>query len=302
MLETLKLSENGPRFSRIVAGVMQWGVWGKQLAPRQMLRLIEQCVELGVTTFDHADIYGHYTTEAEFSAALKRKPALREKIQIVTKCGIKLVTPNRPQYKIKSYDTSAAHITQSVEQSLKNLQTDYIDLLLIHRPDMLLHPDEVAEAFTNLRQAGKVKYFGVSNFTPSQFAMLNARIELVTNQVEASLLHLASFTDGTFDQCLQHRIKPMVWSPLGGGEVFGESKDDRILRIQQTAKALATKHDASLDQVLLAWLLRHPAQLLPVLGTVRSERIQAATEALQLELTREEWYELWQASTGEEVA
>jgi len=302
MLETLKLSENGPRFSRIVAGVMQWGVWGKQLAPRQMLRLIEQCVELGVTTFDHADIYGHYTTEAEFSAALKRKPALREKIQIVTKCGIKLVTPNRPQYKIKSYDTSAVHITQSVEQSLKNLQTDYIDLLLIHRPDMLLHPDEVAEAFTNLRQAGKVKYFGVSNFTPSQFAMLNARIELVTNQVEASLLHLASFTDGTFDQCLQHRIKPMVWSPLGGGEVFGESKDDRILRIQQTAKALATKHDASLDQVLLAWLLRHPAQLLPVLGTVRSERIQAATEALQLELTREEWYELWQASTGEEVA
>lgn len=302
MLETLKLSENGPRFSRIVAGVMQWGAWGKQLAPRQMLRLIEQCVELGVTTFDHADIYGHYTTEAEFGAALKRKPALREKIQIVTKCGIKLVTPNRPQYKIKSYDTSAVHITQSVEQSLKNLQTDYIDLLLIHRPDMLLHPDEVAEAFTNLRQAGKVKYFGVSNFTPSQFAMLNARIELVTNQVEASLLHLASFTDGTFDQCLQHRIKPMVWSPLGGGEVFGESKDDRILRIQQTAKALATKHDASLDQVLLAWLLRHPAQLLPVLGTVRSERIQAATEALQLELTREEWYELWQASTGEEVA
>lgn len=302
MVESVQLAANGPRFSRMVAGVMKWGDWGKQLDTQEMLRLIEQCIESGVTTFDHADIYGHYTTEAAFGAALKLQPALRERMQIVTKCGINLVTPNRPQHKIKSYDTSKNHILKSVEQSLQNLQTDQIDLLLLHRPDVLLDPDVVAETFSNLQQAGKVKYFGVSNFTPSQFAMLNSRIELVTNQVEASLLHLDPFTDGTFDQCLQHRIKPMVWSPLGGGEIFGASKDDRIIRIQRTAKTLATKHDAALDQILLAWLLRHPAQLLPVLGTARIERIQAATEAIHIELTREEWYELWQASRGEEVA
>jgi predicted oxidoreductase len=302
MPETLKLSENGPRLSRIVAGVMKWGAWGRQLNTQQMLRLIEQGVELGVSTFDHADIYGHYTTEAEFGAALKLQPALREKMQIITKCGINLVTPNRPRHKIKSYDTSATHIVQSVERSLKHLHTDYIDLLLIHRPDLLLNPDEVAETFSNLRQAGKVKYFGVSNFSPGQFAMLNSSIELVTNQVEASLLHLDPFTDGTFDQCLQHRIKPMVWSPLGGGAIFNETKDERVLRIRRTAHQLAQKHNAGLDQILLAWLLRHPARLFPVLGTARVKRMEAAVAALRIELTREEWYELWQASTGAEVA
>lgn len=302
MVESVQLAANGPRLSRIVAGVMKWGDWGRQLDTQEMLRLIEQCIESGVTTFDHADIYGHYTTEAAFGAALKLQPALRERMQIVTKCGINLVTPNRPQHRIKSYDTSKNHILKSVEQSLQNLHTEHIDLLLIHRPDVLLNPDEVAEAFSNLRQAGKVKYFGVSNFTPSQFALLNSRIELVTNQVEASLLHLDPFIDGTFDQCLQHRIRPMVWSPLGGGDIFGEPKDDRTLRIQQTAKSLATKHDAALDQILLAWLFRHPTQLLPVLGTTRIERIQAAVAALHIELAREEWYELWQASRGAEVA
>lgn len=302
-MKNIPLTPKGPVFSRIVAGVMKWGAWGHQLNTAQMLGLIEQCVELGVTTFDHADIYGHYTTEAEFGAALQRQPALRQQIQIVTKCGIRMVTPNRPQHAIKSYDTSIEHILWSVEQSLKNLRTDYLDLLLLHRPDILLHPDDVAGVFTQLQKEGKVLHFGVSNFTPSQFELLHARFPLVTNQIEASLLHLQPFADGTLDQALRHGCRPMAWSPLGGGAFFAQQPDERITRIQEVANRLAAKRSGvTLDQILIAWLLLHPAGILPVLGTAHIERVKAAVAALPIALMREEWYELWQASTGEEVA
>ncbi len=302
MVPSIQLTENGPSLSRIVAGVMKWGAWGKQLDARQMLQLIEQCIDLGINTFDHADIYGHYTTEEEFGAALAMKPALRQQMQLVTKCGIRMITPNRPHHKIKSYDTSIEHIIWSVEQSLKNLHTDYIDLLLIHRPDALLNPDDVAWAFAKLQAEGKVLHFGASNFTPSQFDLLNSRFALVTNQVEASILHMAPFHDGTFDQCLQYCMKPMVWSPLGGGDIFSKTNDERILRIQKTAGELAGKRaNVTVDQILIAWLLLHPAKLLPVLGTANADRIKAAAESINIQLTREEWYELWQASAGREV-
>lgn len=302
MIKTTRIAENGPALSRIVAGVMKWGAWGKQLDTQQMRQLMEQCVELGVTTFDHADIYGNYSTELEFGVALRLNPALREKLQLVTKCGIRMITPNRPDHRIKSYDTSKGHIIRSVEQSLRNLHTTYLDLLLIHRPDPLLHPDEVAEAFTALKKDGKVLHFGVSNFTPSQFEMLNSWIPLVTNQLEASILHMEPFHDGTFDQCLQHRIKPMVWSPLGGGAIFAKVKEKRIQEIWNIAENIASrKENVKIDQILIAWLLRHPAEILRVLGTANIDRIKAAVAALDIGLTREEWFELWQASAGTEV-
>lgn len=302
MKKRIKIAPNGPTLSRIIFGTMKWGEWGWKLRTRAITQLIEDSIEAGITTFDHADIYGHYTTEADFGKALKVRPDLRGQMEIITKCGINLITPNRPQTKIKSYSTNKDHILNSVDNSLKVLETDYIDLLLVHRPSPLMHPDEIAETFTSLRAAGKVRHFGVSNFTPSQFDMLNSRIELVTNQVEASILHLPPFLDGTFDQCITKRISPMVWSPLGGGNLFSESGEIRTERIQKVANAICERcGNVGLDQIYLAWLLKHPANILPVLGTARIDRAKAAVAALDIEMTDEEWFTLWEASTGKEV-
>ncbi len=303
-MQYVSLKPDGLLCSRLVWGVMNWGVWGSQFNTQAMLSLIEQALELGLTTFDHADIYGHYTTEAEFGAALKLSPALRPQLQLVSKCGIHLVTPNRPENVLKSYDTSKGHIIASAERSLKNLHTDYLDLLLIHRPSPLMNPDEVAEAFQQLKKAGKVRYFGVSNFTPSQFLMLQSRTELVTNQIEASLFHLDSMFDGTLDQAIQHQSRPVAWGPLGSGQVFGKTVDPQHLKVIEAAKKISQAHGAvwSLDQILLAWLLQHPAGILPVLGTTKIERIQAANQALDLTLDQREWFALLEAARGHEVA
>lgn len=302
MFQATKLSENGPTFSRIVSGVMTWGIWGKDYDTQSMNTLLNQVVDLGITTIDHADIYGHYTTEAAFGQALAQSPALRSQIQLISKCGIKLVTPNRPDHLIKSYDTSKVHILQSVDQSLKNLQTDYLDLLLIHRPSPLMDADEVGEAFEQLKATGKVRHFGVSNFTVSQMELFASRFSMVTNQIEANLLHLDPFLDGTLDYCQTKRFKPMAWSPLGGAAFFGNPDDEKVQRIQKTAKAIGQKHgDYQVDQILLAWLLQHPSGILPVLGTGRIERLQAATKATELSLSQEDWFALWSASIGEEV-
>jgi predicted oxidoreductase len=301
-IQPIPLSPSGPLISPIVLGVMKWGVWGRRLDTAQMLRLMEESVELGITTFDHADIYGGYTTEAEFGEALKLRPQLRQRIQIITKCGICLMTPNRPQHKLKSYNTSALHIRRSVEQSLRNLHTDYLDVLLIHRPDPLLHPDEVAGIFQTLQQEGKVQHFGVSNFSPSQMEVLQTKFPLVTNQVKASAMHLEPFTDGTFDQCLRYGIRPTAWSPLGGERFFTEPDDPQVARIRRACAAIAASHGSvGEDQIMLAFLLRHPAGIVPVIGTANTARVRAAAEALRIPLTREEWFEIWSASTGTEV-
>ncbi len=302
MLKTVSLSKEGPSLSPIVLGVMKWGQWGKNYGAQEMLKLIEESMALGISTFDHADIYGHYTTEAEFGIALQLKPSLREKMQLITKCGIQLVTPNRPRNKIKSYDTSKDHIVWSVEQSLQNLQTDYIDLFLIHRPSPLMHPDEIAEAFLALKKSGKVLHFGVSNFTPRQFDLLNSRITLCTNQVQANMMHLDPFLDGTLDQCLQYGIRPMAWSPLGGSSFFTDLEDPRVKRLRRVLGGLSKKKNgAGIDQLVLAWLLKHPSDILPVIGTGRLERVKSAVGALKIKLTKEEWFEVWEASVGSEV-
>jgi predicted oxidoreductase len=288
--------------SHIVFGVMNWGIWGHNLSDKAMLKLINQSIELGVTSFDHADIYGHYTTEATFGNALKRESSLRNKIEIITKCGIKLVTPNRPSHKIKSYDTSKAHIIQSVENSLRNFHTDYIDLLLIHRPSPIMDYAEIAEAFWELKQAGKVRFFGVSNFKATQFEVMNEYFPLVTNQVEASLLNPKTFFDRTLDRCMASRAVPMAWSPLGGGKIFTDLENKKVKRIRKVAAELGEKYNAKIDQILLAWLTKHPAHIRPVIGTGRIERLQSAVEAIDIKLTREEWFELLEASRGGEVA
>ncbi len=297
----LILRDPGPTCSRIAFGYWRLAEWG--LTPKDIAALVHTCLDLGLTTIDHADIYGGYTCEARFGEALALEPSLRDKLQIVTKCGIKFVSPNRPAYTSHYYDTSRAHILASVENSLRLLHTDYLDILLVHRPDMFMDADEVAEAFTALRQTGKVRYFGVSNFNPSQFDLLASRLDfpLVTNQVEISVLRLEPFLDGTLDQCLRLRMPPMAWSPFGGGDLF-TSHDPRTVRVRAALQAVGEQlGGASPDQVALAWLLAHPARIVPVLGTGKPDRIVSAAASESLPLTREQWFTIWTASMGAEV-
>jgi len=298
----LKIQNYNMNYSSVIAGTMKWGLWGSKFDYTAYEQMIKDCIALGVTSFDHADIYGNYTTEEEFGQVLKQNPSLRQQMQLITKCGIQMVSPNRPQHKIKSYDTSFEHIMESVKTSLENFSTDYIDCLLIHRPDQLFNADEVAEAFTQLKQQGKVLHFGVSNFKRWQVDLLHSRFPVEVNQIECSLLQLNPFVDGTLDQCQQHHITPMVWSPLGGGNLFADTDDEQNKRIIAVANFLADKYNSASDIILLSWLLTHPSGILPVVGTSRIERIQSAVAATQIKLDREEWFMLWRASTGKEVA
>jgi len=297
----IMLSESGPSCSRLVQGCWRLADWNRD--ERQIREMIDFCLQHGITTFDHADIYGDYSCEQMFGAALAGAGIDRSRIQLVTKCGIKLVSKNRPDHTIHSYDTSAAHIMKSAEQSLKNLHTDYIDLLLIHRPDPLTDPDEVNDAFVALKDSGKVRHFGVSNFLPSQFELLASRlaVPLVTNQIEYSVMHLAAHADGTLDQCQRLNIRPMAWSPLGGGRLFHQ-ESEQVVRLREVLGRVGhSLGGAHADQVALAWILRHPARFVVVLGTGNISRIRKAVESLDLALSREQWFEIWQASTGCDV-
>jgi predicted oxidoreductase len=295
------MANDGPRFSRLALGLWRLADW--RLSRPQLLALIDAGLEVGITTFDHADIYGDYSCEALFGRALGTRPSLRDRMQIVTKCGIKLVSARRPEHGIKHYDTGQAHIIASAESSLRALNTDRIDLLLIHRPDPLMDADEIAAAFTHLREAGKVLHFGVSNFAPWQFDLLAGRLDfpLVTNQVELSVMNMAVLHDGTIDQCQSLGISPMAWSPLAGGSLFA----DDTVRARRLRDALSIVGEelggATMDQVALAWILRHPAKIVPVLGTGRIERVRSAAGSVGLVLSREQWFLIWTASTGEPV-
>lgn len=281
---------------------MKWGKWGSCFSTSDYLSAIEFCAENNINSFDHADIYGDYTTEKEFGDALKNNSALRSKIHLITKCGIKMLSANRPANQIKSYDTSSNYIIKSAEQSLENLHTDYIDVFLLHRPDPLMNPIEIAEAFTKLKQQGKVLHFGVSNFTPSQVTLINNYFPVEVNQIEISVSHLEPFHNGQLDQCMEHKIIPMAWAPLGGGSIFSVIPDQKSKRILGVAQRLDKKYSAGIDNILLAFLTTHPAGIIPVLGTAKIERLKSAIANTGLQLEREEWFMLWAASTGHDVA
>ena len=262
-----------------IVGCMRWGVWGENFTTSQYEQIINQCLEIGLDIFDHADIYGHYTTEADFGHALKGNTSLRGQIKIITKCGINMLTPNRPHHTIKSYDTSAAHITKSVEQSLQNFHTDYIDTLLIHRPDLLIDVAEVAATMTALKKAGKIKSFGVSNFTTSQVALLHKYIPVEHHQIEISVTNLNAFDNGVLDQCQLENIEAQSWSPMGNG-LFTENTAQHT-RILAEADSLSKAYECSVNQILLAFLYAHPSQIAPVIGTTKFDRILEAKKAME---------------------
>lgn len=296
--ERITLAAQGPALSPIVAGAWRMADWG--FSVQQRLRWIEQWVELGISSFDHADIYGDYRVEALFGEALAVRPDLRAQIQIVSKCGIKLQSAQRPQHRMKSYDTSRAHVLASVEQSLRRLGSDHLDLLLIHRPDVLMDPWELAQTFDDLKSAGKVLHVGVSNHAPSQLALLHAHHRVATNQVEMSPLHLEALSNGTLDQCLALGLRPMAWSPLGGGRLFS-GKDPQAVRVREQLEVLAAPRGASVATMAYAWLLRHPSKPVPIAGSSRVEGMRDAVASLDVSLSGEDWYSVWQASTGHAV-
>ena len=294
----IQIAPNGPEFSRVVLGLWRLNEW--QLTPDERLALLEQCLELGITTIDHADIYGDYQCEQLFGEALALAPGLRQRIEIVSKCGIMLVSEKRPQHRLKYYDTSRDHIIASVERSLSNLRTDYLDCLLIHRPDPLMQADEIADAFRLLQQAGKVRHFGVSNFTPAQFDLLASRFPLVTNQLELSVLQHAALHDGTLDQCQRLSIAPMIWSALGGGRLFSEHSP-RVQQLRATLGAIAAELGTSETTIAYAWILRHPSRPLVLTGSRRIEAMRDAVAATRITLTRQQWFAIWSAASGSEV-
>ena len=290
---------HGPALSRIVAGMWRMGEWG--MSAEQRVAFIEQCLALGVTSFDHADIYGNYGVEGLFGEALRLQPSLRDRIELVSKCGIKLVSPQRPQHAIQHYDTSAAHIVASVEQSLRQLHTDRLDLLLIHRPDPLMEFDEIAAAFTSLRQAGKVLHFGVSNFSRHQFEALNKRIRLVTNQVEFSPLHTAPMFDQTFDGLQDLGVSPMIWSPLAGGRLFNAG-EDHADDLRLVIKGIADDLGQPFASVVFAWIMQLPSKPVPLTGTGRIEAIAVAVAGTRFTLSKGDWFKILRAARGHEVA
>lgn len=297
MVQRIILAPQGPEFSRFVMGY--WRLMDRNMSPRQLVSFIEEHLDLGVTTVDHADIYGGYQCEAAFGEALKLAPHLRARMEVVTKCGI--ATTARAENALGHYITDKSHIIASAEQSLSHLAIDHLDLLLIHRPDPLMDADEVAEAFLQLHQSGKVRHFGVSNFTPAQFALLQSRLPftLATNQVEISPVHQPLILDGTLDQLQQLRVRPMAWSCLGGGRLFN---DDAFQPLRDELAQIAGEVNAgSIEQVVYAWILRLPSQPLPIIGSGKIERVRAAIEAENIQLSRQQWFRIRKAALGYDV-
>ena len=273
---------------------MTWGSWGSHFSTKKMRALIEGALSLGISTFDHADIYGGYTTEKEFGIAFRESGIPRENVQFITKCGIQMPCEARP-LPVKHYDYSASHIRMSVENSLLKLQTDYIDVLLLHRPSPLIDCDIVAEEFQNLQKEGKVKQLGVSNFTSSQMQLLQKEVTLAWNQLECSLTHDAPIFDGTFDHMKFQNIEAMAWSPLGS--YFKENSIQKQ-RIQKVIVPLCNKYNCSEDQLLLAWLICIPSKIYPVVGTTSLKRMKKAVEAIDIKMDIIDWFLLLEASMG----
>ena len=284
-------------FSKIIAGTMTWGSWGKNLNSRQMSDLINHCLEQGITTFDHADIYGGYTTEAAFGKAFKQGGFSRDEVQLISKCGIQYMAETRHNI-IKHYDLSEAYIIWSVEQSLKNLNTDYLDLLLLHRPSPLMHPEAIGRAAEKLKKEGKIKAMGVSNFSPSQTDLIASKTPVSVNQIQFSATHFESMLNGDLDHMMLKGITPMAWSPLGS--IFKEDTP-QALRLKTLMFELIEKYKATADQILLAWILKHPAGIIPVIGTTNPDRIANAVKATELDLELQDWFDIQVTSQGHKV-
>ena len=284
-------------FSELIAGTMRWGIWGANHSVKEIQKLIQVCVEENITTFDHADIYGGHTTEELFGDAWKEMNLKRENLQFISKCGIVMNSDKKPSA-LKYYNYNKDYILNCVDESLSNLKTDYLDTLLLHRPSPLMNPEVIAEAFTVLKNAGKVKEFGVSNFSVSQFELINQYVPLVTNQIEISVNEISSFENGILDQLMSKGLRPTAWSVMGS--YFSDQSDENI-RIKKVIVELCDKYNAEENQILLAFILKHPSKIIPVIGTSKAETIRTLSQTLQIDLDLEDWFRILESIRGKEV-
>lgn len=284
-------------FSELIAGTMRWGIWGANHSVKEIQKLIDVCVEENITSFDHADIYGGHTTEELFGNAWKEMNLKREKVQFISKCGIVMNSDKKPSA-LKYYNYNKDYILNCVDESLSNLKTDYLDTLLLHRPSPLMNPEVIAEAFTVLKDVGKVREFGVSNFSVSQFELINQYVPLVTNQIEISVNEISSFEDGILDQLMSKGLRPTAWSVMGS--YFSDQSDENI-RIKKVIVELCDKYNAEENQILLAFILKHPSKIIPVIGTSKAETIRTLSQTLQIDLDLEDWFLILESIRGKEV-
>ena len=276
---------------------MRWGIWGANHSVKEIQKLIDVCVEENITTFDHADIYGGHTTEELFGNAWKDMDLKRENLQFISKCGIVMNSDKKPSA-LKYYNYNKDYILNCVDESLSNLKTDYLDTLLLHRPSPLMNPEVIAEAFTVLKDAGKVKEFGVSNFSVSQFELINQYVPLVTNQIEISVNEISAFENGILDQLMSKGLRPTAWSVMGS--YFSDQSDENI-RIKKVIVELCDKYNAEENQILLAFILKHPSKIIPVIGTSKAETIRTLSKTLQIDVDLEDWFRILESIKGKEV-
>ena len=296
-MERIELKD-GLELSRLVYGMWRIGD-DTDTSPKHVQAKIEACLAQGITTMDQADIYGGYTAEAVLGTAMRAAPDLRYKLEIVTKCGIVAPAGRHSAARVKHYDTSTAHINASVEASLRDIATDHVDVLLIHRPDPFMDHEETGKALDALVASGKVRAVGVSNFRPWDFTLLQSAMseKLVTNQIEISLVEASAFTNGDLAFLQEQGVPAMAWSPLGGGSIFSKPEGDLLAALNLIAK----EQNVDATAVAVAWLLKHPARILPVMGTNNLKRIGSIADAMRVTMDRQAWFELYAAATGREV-
>ena len=280
--------------SRIISGTMNWGTWGANYSKQEMCQLISESFDSGINSFDHADIYGGYTTEESFGDAFIDTGIKREDVFFISKCGIMYPSKKLP-IKTKHYDYSEDHIIKSVNNSLEYLQTNYLDCLLLHRPSPLMDINIIANTVEGLIKSGKIKSFGVSNFTADQMDMFKGKVEILYNQINLSLTHLDHMFDGTLEYMQANKILPMAYSPLGSYFKEGSNK------IKKVVESLKDKYSCTDYQLLISWLLKHPSKVYPVIGTTKSDRIKKSMKSLKIEIELIDWFELLEASVGNRV-
>ncbi len=300
MLEQVEMIPNGVKLSELVQGYYRMGNWG--VDSQSLLSFINQHIEMGITTVDHAHVYGSPPCEETFGNALKLEPNLRDRIEIITKFGI--VSTKKTVSGVGYYKSNKSYIIESLETSLRRLKTDYVDVFLMHRPNILMDADDVAAAFYQLHKQGKVKHFGVSNFSVSQFNLLQSRLSapLVTNQIEVNPVNLWATEDASLEHAQQIRMRPMAWSLMAGGRLFKEDSE-KNLRLRSVLQNIAEEIGASsIDQVIFAWVKHLPSKPISIIGSGNIERVKAAVTSLKLKLNDEQWYQIWTASKGHGVA
>jgi predicted oxidoreductase len=295
-MDKIYLSDSGPKVSPAVYGFYRWG--NADLSSNKMDSIVSLCLELGINTFDHADIYGEYECEELFGQVMKNKSVKREDIVLFTKCGINLPHSSRPDIRVKHYDTSKEHILKSLENSLRNLRTDYIDIFLLNQLDPLSNLDETVLTLHKLRESGKVKNIGVVNFSVFQHQLLSSylRIPIVTNHIELNLLNTTALDNGQIDYMKQKYMRPLATAPLAEGKI-ANSIEKRPLLIRRKLEDLSSKYNANIESIAVAWIVKLGA--LPLIGTTNEQRIKNIVKAFEIDLDRQDWYELYEASRGE---